>query len=284
MNRHWFTGVLAGLLLAASGSALASGSITDPITQFYAKRSGLSLRAVVYRPEGWKPRELRPAVIVFHGLGWTQGQPEWGERYARHYASKGLVSISAQYRVAKGSVTPIHSIDDARDAVRWVRANHAALGIDPKRIAVHGLSTGGHLALGAAMFQGNSSVSPVPNALILYSPVVDLSRNLAFQELIGDTPAVSVSPVANVTKGLPPTIVLQGDVDTVTPFAGAKLFCDKMIEAGNRCELNRYMYVGHLFTPKGTPDDQTPKPDARVEAAALVKVDEFLVSLGYIAK
>ncbi len=284
MNRHWFTGVLAGLLLAVSGSALASGSITDPITQFYAKRSGVSLRAVVYRPEGWKPRELRPAVIVFNGLGWTQGQPEWGERYARHYASKGLVSICAQYRVAKGSVTPIHSIDDARDAVRWVRANHAALGIDPKRIAVHGLSTGGHLALGTAMFQGNSSVSPVPNALILYSPVVDVSRNLAFQELIGDTPAVTVSPVANVTKGLPPTIVLQGDVDTVTPFAGAKLFCDKMTEAGNRCELNRYMYVGHLFTPKGTADDQTPKPDARVEAAALVKVDEFLASLGYMAK
>jgi acetyl esterase len=284
MNRHWFTGVLAGLLLAASSQALASGSITDPVTQFYAKRSGDSLRAVVYRPAGWKPREARPAVIIFHGIGWTQGQPEWGESYAKHYASKGIVAICAQYRLAKGSITPIHSIDDARDAVRWVRANYAALGIDPKRIAVHGLSTGGHLALGTAMFQGNSSVSPVPNALILYSPVVDTTRNLAFQELIGDAPAASVSPMANITKGLPPTIVLQGDVDTVTPFAGAKLFCEKMTEAGNRCELNRYMYVGHLFTPKGTPDDQTPKPDERVEAAALVKVDEFLASLGYIAK
>ncbi len=284
MNTHWFTGALAGILLAVSGNAPASGSITDPITQFYAKRSGVALRAVVYRPEGWKPRELRPTIIIFNGLGWTQGQPEWSERYARHYASKGLVSICAQYRLSKGAITPIHSVDDARDAVRWVRANHAALGIDPNRIAVHGLSTGGHLALGAAMFQGNSSVSPLPNALILYSPAVDLAGNLTFQELIGDTPAASVSPMANVAKGLPPTIVLQGDVDTVTPFAGAKLFCEKMTAAGNRCELNKYMYVGHLFTPKGTPDNQTPKPDARVEAAALVKVDEFLVSLGYIAK
>lgn len=283
MSAHWFTGIIASMLLAVSASAVASNSVTDPVTQFYAKRSGVSLRAVVYRPEGWKPRELRPAVVIFHGLGWTKGQPEWGETYARHYASKGLVSICAQYRLAQGSITPVHSIDDARDAIRWVRANHAALGIDPNRIAVHGLSTGGHLALAAAMFQGNSSVSPIPNALILYSPAVDLAGNQTFQQLLGEkTPASSVSPMANVTKGLPPTIILQGDVDTVTPFAGAKLFCDKMAAAGNRCELNRYMYVGHLFTPKGTPDTGAPKPDPRVEAAALVKADAFLASLGYI--
>lgn len=282
MNTHWFTGCIASILLVASAGAFASNSITDPVTQFYAKRSGVTLRAVVYRPEGWRPRELRPAVVVLHGLGWTKAQPEWGEAYAKHYASKGLVSICPQYRLPHGSITPIDSIEDARDAIRWVRANHAALGIDPKRIAVHGLSAGGHLALAAAMFQGNSSVSPIPNALILYSPAVDLAGNQAFQQMIGEkTPAVSVSPMANVTKGMPPTIILQGDIDTVTPFAAAKLFCEKMKAEGNRCELNRYMYVGHLFTPKGKPDDKTPKPDPRVEAAALVKVDAFLASLGY---
>jgi acetyl esterase/lipase len=284
MKTHWSIGTIAIALLALSSTAFASGAVTDPITQFYAKRSGVSLRAVVYRPEGWKPREQRPAVVIFHGLGWTKGQPEWSEKYARHYQSKGLVSISAQYRVAEGpTITPVHSIDDARDAIRWVRANSVALGINPQKVAVHGLSTGGHLALAAAMFQGNSSVSPIPNALILYSPAVDIGTNPTFQQLLGEkTPATSVSPMANVRSGLPPTIILQGDSDTVTPFAGAKTFCEKMTAAGNRCELNRYMYVGHLFTPKGTPDDQTPKPDARVEAAALVKADAFLASLGYI--
>jgi acetyl esterase len=283
MRVHWFVGVMVTALLAVSGSASASQSITDPVTQYYAKRSGVSLRAIVYRPEGWRPRDQRPAVVVFHGLGWTQGQPEWGETYAKHYQSKGLVSICVQYRLAQGSTTPAHSIDDARDAIRWVRANATALGVDPQRIAVHGLSTGGHVALAAAMFQGNSSVSPIPNALILYSPAVDVATNPTLQSLLGDkTPAASISPMSNVRGGLPPTLILQGDSDTVTPFAGAKTFCDKMTEAGNRCEINRYMYVGHLFTPKGTPDDKTPKPDARVEAAALVKADAFLASLGYI--
>jgi acetyl esterase len=283
MNTHWSVGIFASILLAVSATASAGAAITDPITQFYAKRSGTALRAIVYRPEGWRPREVRPAVIIFHGIGWTKGQPEWAEPYAKHYASKGLVSIAAQYRVAQGTITPVHSIDDARDAIRWVRANAAALGVDTQRIAVHGVSSGGHLALSAANFQGNSSISPIPNALILFSPPVDLATNQGFQQLLGDkTPAASVSPMAAIRKGLPPMIILQGDVDTVTPYAGAKLFCDKMTEVGNRCELNKYMYVGHLFTPKGTPDDQMPKPDPRVEAAALVKVDAFLASLGYL--
>jgi hypothetical protein len=40
--------------------------------------------------------------------------------------------------------------------------------------------------------------------------------------------------------------------------------------------------VGHLFTPVGTPDDGTPKPDPTIEAAAFAKLDAFLVSLGYM--
>ncbi|NLG78205.1 MAG: hypothetical protein GX535_18365, partial [Xanthomonadaceae bacterium] len=65
MNAHWFSRIIAGILLAASANVFASQSVTDPVTQFYAKRSGVSLRAVVYRPEGWKPRDQRPAVVIF---------------------------------------------------------------------------------------------------------------------------------------------------------------------------------------------------------------------------
>jgi len=57
-----------------------------------------------------------------------------------------------------------------------------------------------------------------------------------------------------------------------------------MWQAGNRCELDTYMYMGHLFTPKGKRDDQKPQTDAKVAAAALAKVDAFLASLGYEPK
>src|SRR5688572_2074041 len=102
MKTQQIIGVIAAVLLAASPAIAApnKADITQPITQFFAKRSGVSLRAIVYRPEGWKPRETRPAIVIFHGLGWTSGQPEWSEATAKHYASKGMVAVCAQYRVA----------------------------------------------------------------------------------------------------------------------------------------------------------------------------------------
>lgn len=288
MRTYWSLGLLAAFVatMMLSTPAAADGAdVTAPVTQFFAKRSGISLRAIVYRPQGWRPRERRAAVVIFNGLGWKKGQPDWSEPLAKHYASKGLVAICAQYRLVQGNVTPLDQIADASDAIRWVRANAAALSIDPSRIAAHGSSTGGHLVLSAAQFVGNSSVSPIPNALILYSPLLDLETNVDLQQMLGaKATAASISPMLKIGPKQPPTIILQGDVDTVAPYASAERFCTKMKEVGNRCELNRYMYMGHLFTPKGTPDNGAPKPDPRVEAAALVKADEFLASLGYLGK
>ena len=290
MRTHWsvgsFPSLFLGLLLALSSNAVladTAAAITAPLTQYFAKRGGTTLKAIIYRPADWKPRQMRPAVVIFNGVGWQSGEPEWSESYALHYQSKGIIAICAQHRLSGGSVTPIDAIADARDAIRWVRANAVALSVDPNKIAAHGLSVGGHLAASAALFTGNSSTSPRPNALILYSPALELEKDAKFLELLGPKASLATGSLTSlVREGLPPTIILQGDNDTITPFAGAKLFCDKMVEAGNRCELNRYMYVGHRFTPKGTPEFPNPKPDPRVEEAALVKVDAFLKSLGWI--
>jgi acetyl esterase len=284
MKTYHCIGIIVGFLLATTGTAYAAdqAAITTPLTQYFAKRSGTPLKAIVYRPEGWRPREARPVVVIFHGLGWKTGEPEWGDSYAKHYQSKGMIAICAQYRLAQGGITPLDSMADARDAIRWIRANAVALGIDPMRIAAHGFSAGGHLAASAAVFWENTGGSGSPNALILSSPVLDVENDKAMQQLLGaKATAASVSPLSHMRPKMPPTIILQGDSDTVTPHAGAKTFCSKMVEGGNRCELNTYMYVGHLFTPKGTPD-KTPKPDPRVEAAALEKTDAFLTSLGYM--
>lgn len=286
MNIQRILVAFAAVLLSASALAAPNNAdVTAPINQFFAKRGGLSLRAIVYRPEGWKPRQTRPAVVIFHGLGWTSGQPEWSEATARHYAEQGMVAISAQYRVANDKLTPLDSMADARDAIRWVRLNAAALGVDPSRIAAHGFSSGAHLALSAATVTEKTSVSAAPNALILFSPPVDVEKNEKLQAMLGTkATTASISPIAAIRTGLPPTAIMQGDVDTVTPHASAKSFCDKMVAAGNRCELNTYLYAGHLFTPKGTPDASKPQPNPKIQAAAQAKADVFLASLGYIEK
>ncbi len=94
----------------------------------------------------------------------------------------------------------------------------------------------------------------------------------------------SINPVDHVRKGLPPTIILQGRDDTVTPLDGAQLFTDKMHASGNICELIIFDNVGHLFTPNTMPDYNDPHPDPEILKKASEKADEFLVKLKYIKK
>ena len=95
---------------------------------------------------------------------------------------------------------------------------------------------------------------------------------------------VSLSPVESVFKGLPPTILLQGRDDNITPLKGVQLFHNKMIEMGNYCELWIYDNVGHLFTPSHLNDSGQPRPDRKVQKKAQKKADEFLIKLGYIVE
>jgi acetyl esterase/lipase len=175
---------------------------------------------------------------------------------------------------------------DARAVIRWVRSHADSLGIDPKRVAAYGWSAGGHLAASAAIFDPDASrdsVSARPDALVLVSPAVSLAGDGWVQRLLmGRGSARDVSPDQHVRKGLPPTLVLQGNVDTVTPMTGAKQFCERMRAAGNVCELHIYEGFGHLFTPAGIPDDGMPQPDPAVSADASARADRFLESLGFL--
>jgi acetyl esterase/lipase len=198
-----------------------------------------------------------------------------------------MVAISAQYRLSdQKGITPLEAMDDVREVFRWVRTKANFLGVDPKRIAAYGWSAGGHLAVCAAILEARvtaQNVSSSPNALVLVSPAVSLAPDRHVQRLLGNRArAKDISPDEQVRKGLPPTLILQGDVDTVTPMSGAKRFCDRMRAAGNTCELHVYKGFGHLFTPASSPDDGWPRPDPAISADASVRADRFLESLGFL--
>ncbi len=121
-----------------------------------------------------------------------------------------------------------------------MRTQAGALGIDPGRIVADGWSAGAHLAASAAIF-GNSTAanetSSAPNALILVSPAVSLVADSWAQRLLGRHGSVrDISPDEHVRPGLPPTFILQGSTDSVTPLAGVQRFCNRMKAAGNMCD------------------------------------------------
>lgn len=288
--------VRRGLLVAAIGlMACVSGHVAAqkpavvdaPVAHVYSTTAGGDLKAFVFTPRAQAGHHRRAAIVLFHGGGWSIGEPEWAFSRARHFAERGMIAVAAQCRLSdQNSVTPIEAMADARAVIQWMRMQADSLDIDPRRIAAYGWSAGGHLAVCAAIFDDSSAagnVSSVPNALVLVSPAVSVGSDGWFQRLLGKrADAQEFTPDEHVRKGMPPTLILQGSIDTVTPLAGANRFCDRMRAAGNTCELHVYESFGHLFTPKGIPDDGWPQPDPETAKAAAAKADEFLISLGFM--
>ena len=134
---------------------------------------GTSLNLHIFRPDGNHPRGGRAAIVYFFAGGWTSGSPLQFYRECATYAAAGIVAITAEYRIGMvhGS-SPAQSVEDARDAMAWVRRNADTLGIDPSRIAAAGSSAGGHLAAALATLPG---MPERPDLLLLYYPVVDTS-------------------------------------------------------------------------------------------------------------
>ncbi|MBL7113915.1 MAG: alpha/beta hydrolase [Bacteroidales bacterium] len=258
----------------------------DHSVEIFKTIEGFHLEAHIFSPWASIPAQKVPGIVIFHGGGWAAGNPSWAFSRARHFARKGMIAVAAQYRLSNQSdITPIEAMEDTRDIIIWMRSKADSLGLQTDSIVAWGWSAGGHLAMAAAIFPGPPSDSnrPEPDALILVSPAVDLYNDGWSQFLLGTRADIrTISPVDNVRKNLPPTIILQGRDDTVTPLKGARLFYDRMIAAGNDCELWIYDEVGHLFTPNTMRDDGWPVPDPHVQQEAFEQADIFLKKRGYL--
>lgn len=267
-------GLMIGIVLAVAGVASAFGyppKMPGAHAVVYRTVGETSLSLYIFNPKDWKATDKRPAILFFFGGGWKGGSPSQFEHHSNYFASRGMVAIAADYRVrSRNHTTPPDAVADARAAIRWVRAHAGELGIDPDRIVSSGGSAGGHLAacLGVcpAPATDNSKVSDVPNAMVLFNPVLDL-RQLGQKE--SGPNWMDISPVDHVHANQPPAVMFFGENDHF--LIGAKKFVEECKKDGDRCELHVYPGQKHGFFNKQPYLDQT------VQTA-----DAFLVSLGYL--
>ena len=266
-------------------------SRADHEVEIYKTDNSFNLEAHIFYPNDTLALERHPAIVIFHGGGWNSGNPSWAFERAKHFRDLGLVAIAAQYRLCNvHDITAIESMSDARDLIMWMRQSATSLNIDPDRIVAYGWSAGAHLVSSAAIFSESipgNTINSIPDAMILVSPAVSLPKGKGwegwkFNVFGANTTVSSANPVEHVRVGLPPTIILQGQDDTVTPLDGVQQFHDLMLGYGNHCELFVYDGVGHLFTPNTIPDNREPHPDKEVQGKAYDQADAFLKKLGYI--
>lgn len=222
-------------------------------------------------------RQPSAAIVFFFGGGWNGGSPSQFYGQSRHLANRGVVAICAEYRTKSShGTTPQECVRDGKSAIRWVRAHAAELGIDPNRIAAGGGSAGGHVAAATGTIDAfdepgeSTSVSCVPNALVLFNPVFDNGPYGYGYDRVKDY-WQEFSPLHNIDSMTPPTIVFLGTQDRLIPVATAEKYQAAMNTAGVRCDLHLYKDQPHGFFNRGEPFQDT-----------LLKTDTFLVSLGYL--
>lgn len=109
----------------------------------YARYGDRALQLDLFRP-ATRGTPL-PAIVCIHGGGWSKGERSSQSLLAQALAARGFVTVTISYRLSGEAKFPA-AIQDAKAAVRWLRANAVTYGIDPAAIGVTGLSAGGHLA------------------------------------------------------------------------------------------------------------------------------------------
>lgn len=260
--------------------------------EVYKTIGEVKLNLYIFNPPGHQAGDRRAAIVFFFGGGWRSGTPKQFEQQCRHLAARGMVAMTADYRVAsRHNAKVVDCVRDAKSAIRWLRQNARRLGIDPGRIAAGGGSAGGHLAAAAGVIGGldepgeDASISSRADALVLFNPAVVLApvggapagkAQEVMRERAGIEPE-KVSPYHHVSRGAPPTIILHGKADTTVPYRTVELFCEKMTAAGSRCELAGFEGQGHGFFNYGRAGNV-------MYQQTLKKADEFLVSLGYLKR
>lgn len=257
-RRSLFATALAVPFAAGQGSTLAqqaTPSVTLESGVQYADRESGPLTLDVYLPAvGETPRS---AVLLFHGGAWTYGLsgPHDMAAPASGLAASGHVAFVVRYRLTDdpaGAYLWPDMLDDAQEAVRWVRANADRFGIDPDKIAAYGHSAGGHLSshLGtrdtraddtpdlagiSSRVQAVISIASHYNLNLLYPLEFDQERiNAMLGGWPDEVPEVTrdASPITWVNETTAPFLLFAGGADEMSPIVQTHSMTEALQHAG----------------------------------------------------
>jgi len=259
---------IGGLILLA---ALVAGglwlyfhpSITRTDGIVYGQRHGHDLTIDVVRPGS--PNGLGVAVLV--SGGWRSSKNSFRPWMTAPLLRRGY-TIFAVYHVSQPEASVMEIVEDMHRAVRFIRHHAKEHGIDPQRLGVSGGSAGGHLSLMLATRGGPGPAgasdpvdqqSSAVQAVAIFYPVTDLVDLGSSTENPGDGgPPKSfvkafgpqstnlvvwgpisreMSPLYHISTDLPPTLILQGGADTLTPPEQSERFQKKAVALGRTVEV-----------------------------------------------
>lgn len=181
------------------------------------------------------------AVIIFPGGGhkllvWTNE----GAKVAIALNRMGVSAFVVKYRLANEVGSPYSvegdATDDARRAVRWVRAHADEYAVDPERVGVMGFSAGGELV---SLIADNTEPAGRPKTDSIDSEYARPD----FQILV--FPGPRGIPATSVGKA-PPAFIVAGSLDACCAAPSVALY-EQLRKAGVSAELHMYADSDHAF-------------------------------------
>lgn len=204
------------------------------------------------------------AIVIAPGGGFVNLPPHEGDAIAEWLADQGVTAFLLRYRLVSSGYPLPTQLRDMQRAIRLVRFHAATWEVDPHRIGVLGVSGGGHVASGAAVFNasadpvtrgdGIDQVSAKPDATVLVYPLTDPSSYGGFtdparsQAVWGATPPdpALYATARYVTAETGPTFITHSTKDTgVTAVDHGDPYFAACEAAGVDVTYSRIDYGGH---------------------------------------
>jgi acetyl esterase/lipase len=280
--------VLVGALVTVASATPASGadrqaggasypSWSGTRTVSYCDPDGHPLAMTLFSPSSPSSFPV-PVVLEVHGGGWVRGQRFTSLAQslpATLLSQRGIAVASIDYRLAPANPWP-DQIVDVKCAVRYLRADAAALGLDPRRMGAWGSSAGGQLVAllgttgGLPLWdQGpDATTSSTVQAVADQFGPSDLTTSFPrwttgiIHRVFGtppgaDTTLDDASPVDHVGPGDPPFLIQQGTADHIVPASQSLLLADRLRAAGVPVQLTLVTGGNHGLGAAGESPDAT---------------------------
>jgi acetyl esterase/lipase len=208
-----------------------------------------------------------PLAIYVHGGAMTSGdKSNINATFLNALASAGYAVASVNYRLAPQYKYPAQ-IEDVKCAIRYLRANAQAYGVNGSEIFAFGTSAGGELVALAALTGPHSTFdigpyldesSGLTAAVDMFGPA-NLTEGGGYPsswdlQVFGNNLSnrVLASPTHFVTANSLPILIIQGVNDTTVPESQSIQLYNELTAAGDQTQLILVHNMGHMFMQVGS--------------------------------